>query len=171
MVRTHTLVEYRLKEFELEQALRNLKKQQEELDYKLDVEFYHKLEDLTERHGYSMTQVFDLLMSRYEGSAQQASGGAGELNARTNTALLEMMQRLEPRYDPSPEDVDGMPNKSSTGYSAKSESNSELYSKSDQNSTQESGFYSLNGCSAEHELNLATDVEDNESKVGEKSHD
>lgn len=171
MVRTHTLVEYRLKEFELEQALRNLKKQQEELDYKLDVEFYHKLEDLTERHGYSMTQVFDLLMSRYEGSAQQASGGAGELNARTNIALLEMMQRLEPRYDPSPVDVDGMPYKSSTGCSGKSESNSELYSKSDQNSTQESGFYSLNGRSAERDLNLATDVEDNESKVGEKSHD
>lgn len=131
MVRTHTLVEYRLKEFELEQALRNLKKQQEELDYKLDVEFYHKLEDLTQRHGYSMTQVFDLLMSRYEGSAEQASGGAGELNARTNTALLEMMQRLEPRRDALPEDVDGMPNTSSTGCSAKTKSNSEVNPKSD----------------------------------------
>ncbi|MFJ5298666.1 hypothetical protein ACIQAL_19295 [Pseudomonas sp. NPDC088368] len=171
MVRTHTLVEYRLKEFELEQALRNLKKQQEELDYKLDVEFYHKLEELTERHGYSMTQVFDLLMSRYEGSAEQASGGAGDLNARTNTALLEMMQRLEPRHDPSPEDVDGMPKKSSTECSAKSKSNSEVYSKSDRNPAQKSGFYSLNGRGTEHDLNLATDVEDNDSKVGGKSHD
>jgi hypothetical protein len=171
MVRTHTLVEYRLKEFELEQALRNLKKQQEELDYKLDVEFYHKLEDLTERHGYSMTQVFDLLMSRYEGSAAQASGGAGELNARTNTALLEMMQRLEPRRDSSLEDVDGRPDNSTTACSAESKHNSEMYSKSDRNPTHDRGSYSLNGRSTEHNPNLATDVEDNESRVGEKSHD
>jgi hypothetical protein len=171
MVRTHTLVEYRLKEFELEQALRNLQKQQEELDYKLDVEFYHKLEDLTERHGYSMTQVFDLLMSRYEGSAQQASGGAVELNARTNNALLEMMQCLEQRHERPPEDVSGMPTMPSNRCSAKLESGSEPYSKSDQNTTQEFGLHSLNGRSAENVINLATDVEYNEAKVGGKSHD
>ena len=45
MVRTHTLVEFRRKQHELELALRGLE-QQEEVDYKLDVEFYLRLEAL-----------------------------------------------------------------------------------------------------------------------------
>lgn len=171
MVRTHTLVEYRLKEFELEQALRSLKKQQEELDYKLDVEFYHKLQDLTERHGYSMAQVFDLLLSRYEGSTEHSSRGAGGLNARTNTALLEMIQRLEPKDDLAPEAVDGTLYKSSAACHANSKPNSALYSEPGSNPSQKCGFNPLNDRNVEHELRRVTDLEDAELKLGAKHHD
>lgn len=95
MVRTHTLVEYRLKEYELERALRSLKKQQEELDYKLDVEFYLKLEALTKDFGYSFRQVYELLHARYLGATGGTDDYADELKARTNTGLLEIIQRLE----------------------------------------------------------------------------
>ncbi|VVP85728.1 hypothetical protein PS918_02757 [Pseudomonas fluorescens] len=107
MVRPHTLVEYRLKEFELEQTLRSLKKQQEDLDYKLDVEFYLKLEALTKDYGYTLSQVFDLLLARYEGGGSGSGGDADGLNARTNTGLLEMIQRLEasPPSVPSSKDM------------------------------------------------------------------
>lgn len=95
MVRTHTLVEYRLKEFELEQALRRLKKQQESLDYKLDVEFYLKLEALAKGYGYSLGQVYDLLVARYEGEGCGLELDADGLRARTNNGLLEMIQRMD----------------------------------------------------------------------------
>jgi hypothetical protein len=95
MVRTHTLVEYRLKEFELEQALRKLKKQQDGVDYKLDMEFYIKLEALTKDYGYTFNQVFDLLSARYGGAGSDANCNVDSLKARTNTRLLEMIQRSE----------------------------------------------------------------------------
>lgn len=95
MVRTHTLVEYRLKEYELEQALRSLKAQQEGLDYKLDVEFYLRLEALAKDFGYSFRQVYDLLHARYSGETDGADIYVDELKAKTNTGLLEMIQRLE----------------------------------------------------------------------------
>jgi hypothetical protein len=170
MVRTHTLVEYRLKEFELEQALRSLKQQQEGLDYKLDVEFYHKLEDLTERHGYSMTQVFDLLMSRYEGSTEQVSGSSTGLRARTNTALLEMIQRLEPRHGATSEDLDNPPTKPITARATKSKSNAPLRSKSDHRTIEEGRPHSRQSRNADPDLSLLP-AADHESKVGEKSHD
>ncbi|WP_122390751.1 hypothetical protein [Pseudomonas savastanoi] len=102
MVRTHTLVEYRLKEYELEQALRSLKAQQEGLDYKLDVEFYLRLEALAKDFGYSFRQVYDLLYARHSGETSGADVHADELKAKTNTGLLEMIQRLEqsPRSAP-----------------------------------------------------------------------
>ncbi|MBV6824514.1 hypothetical protein [Pseudomonas sp. PD9R] len=106
MVRTHTLVEYRLKEFELEQTLRSLKRQQEGLDYKLDVEFYLKLEALTKDYGYTLSQVFDLLLARYEGGGSGSGGDADGLNARTNTGLLEMIQRLEASPPSVPSSID-----------------------------------------------------------------
>lgn len=95
MVRTHTLVEYRLKEYELEQALRRLKREQEGLDYKLDVEFYFKLEGLTKDYGYTLNQVFDLLLARYERESSGLGIDADGLKAKTNIKLLEMIQRLE----------------------------------------------------------------------------
>jgi hypothetical protein len=95
MVRTHTLVEYRLKEFELEHALRSLKKQQDGVDYKLDMEFYIKLEALTKDYGYTLNHVFDLLSVRYGGASSDANIDVDGLKARTNTDLLEMIQRLE----------------------------------------------------------------------------
>ncbi|MDX9681895.1 hypothetical protein QMK56_10350 [Pseudomonas protegens] len=95
MVRTHTLVEYRLKEYELEQALRRLKKEQEGLDYKLDVEFYLQLEALTKDYGYTLNQVFELLLARYERESTGLGIDADGLQARTNAKLLEMIQRLE----------------------------------------------------------------------------
>lgn len=162
MVRTHTLVEYRFKEFELEQALRSLKKQQEGLDYKLDVEFYHKLENLTERHGYSLTQVFDLLMSRYEGSAEQVGGGPVGVNARTNAALLEMIQRLEPTHPPTPGDIDNRPAKSLSAGSSKSDSNdsnSELASSSDLDMVKERRLSASSTRSAVHDPNLTGDFD------------
>jgi len=102
MVRTHTLVEYRLKEYELEQALRSLKAQQEGLDYKLDVEFYLRLEALAKDFGYSFRQVYDLLHARHSGETSRADVHADELKAKTNTGVLEMIQRLEqsPRSAP-----------------------------------------------------------------------
>ncbi|KHK66435.1 hypothetical protein [Pseudomonas frederiksbergensis] len=104
MVRTHTLVEFRRKQHELELALRGLEKQQEEADYKLDVEFYLRLEALAKEHGYSFAQVFDLLESRYKSSADSASGNvAGSrgaeplcLKTRTTTGLLDLIDRLQP---------------------------------------------------------------------------
>lgn len=95
MVRTHTLVEYRLKEFELEQTLRSLKKQQDGVDYKLDMEFYLKLEALTKDYGYTLNHVFDMLLARYGGAGSNANGNVDGLRARTNTDLLGMIQRLE----------------------------------------------------------------------------
>ncbi len=170
MVRTHTLVEYRLKEFELEQALRSLKKQQEGLDYKLDVEFYHKLEHITERHGYSMTQVFDLLMSRYEGSAEQASGSSTGLKARTNTALLEMIQHLEPGHGTTSDDLDNPPTKPVIARATKSKFNAELRSKSDHGTIEEGKPHSLQSRNADPDLSLLP-AADHESKAGERSHD
>lgn len=95
MVRRHTLVEYRLKEYELEQALRSLKAQQDGLDYKLDVEFYLRLEALAKDFGYSFRQVYDLLHARYSGESNGADVEADELKVKTNTRLLEMIQQLE----------------------------------------------------------------------------
>ena len=101
MVRTHTLVEYRLKEFELEHALRSLKKQQDGVDYKLDMEFYIKLEALTKDYGFTLNQVFDLLSARYGEADSDASGNVDSLKARTNIGLLEMIQRLETASPPA----------------------------------------------------------------------
>lgn len=101
MVRTHTLVEYRLKEFELEQALRKLKKQQESLDYKLDVEFYLKLETLAKEHGYSLSQVYDLLASRWKRVGRGVADNNEDLSAKTNIELLEMIQRIGVTSDSS----------------------------------------------------------------------
>ena len=102
MVRTHTLVEYRLKEYELEQAFRSLKQQQEKLDYKLDVEFYLGLEALAKDFGYSFSQVYDLVQAKYLGETNCSDVYAVELKARTNTELLELIQR----FDRSPPSTD-----------------------------------------------------------------
>lgn len=108
MVRTHTLVEFRRKQHELEIALRSLEKQQDGEDYKLDVEFYHRLEALAKEHGYSFTQVFDLLQSRYESTSETTRHGSNGnkgvetldsplcLKSRTNTGLLDLIERLQP---------------------------------------------------------------------------
>lgn len=108
MVRTHTLVEFRRKQHELELALRGLEKQQEEVDYKLDVEFYVRLEALAKEHGYTFAQVFDLLESRYKSSAGSANGTvAGSRGAeapdgplcmktRTTSGLLDLIDRMQP---------------------------------------------------------------------------
>lgn len=126
MVRTHTLVEYRLKEFELEQALRSLKRQQEGLDYKLDVEFYLKLEALTKDYGYTFSQVFDLLLARYEGAGSGTGDDTDGLNARTNTGLLEMIQRLEASPPSVPSSKDTALVSSNSGNSRAYESSSGL---------------------------------------------
>ncbi|MFJ2450892.1 hypothetical protein ACIOWK_04190 [Pseudomonas protegens] len=149
MVRTHTLVEYRLKEYELEQALRRLKKEQEGLDYKLDVEFYLQLEALTKDYGYTLNQVFELLLARYERESSCLGVGADGLQARTNAKLLEMIQRLEAL---SP----GLPDKHSAPVNTDGE-NGEFY---------ESG----SGRSAGDERPLAASVE-SEYRIREKLND
>ncbi|MDD0995085.1 hypothetical protein M5G20_04280 [Pseudomonas sp. TNT2022 ID1044] len=118
MVRTHTLVEFRRKQHELELALRGLEKQQEEVDYKLDVEFYLRLEALAKEHGYTFSQVFDLLESRYKSSADSASSnvaGGREaeapngplcLKTRTTTGLLDLIERLQPNGEKGTPSVD-----------------------------------------------------------------
>ena len=110
MVRTHTLVEFRRKQHELEIALRSLEKQQEGEDYKLDVEFYHRLEALAKEHGYSFVQVFDLLQARHESSSDTSTHGSNGdhgaemlnshlcLKSRTNTGLLDLIERLQPSH-------------------------------------------------------------------------
>lgn len=130
MVRTHTLVEYRLKEYELEQALRRLKKEQEGLDYKLDVEFYLKLEALTKDYGYTLSQVFELLLARYEKEGSGLGVDAHGLQAKTNAKLLEMIQRLE-TFSP------GLPEESSTAVSVDSNNGASYESNSGRSAVRE----------------------------------
>ncbi|GAB1619950.1 hypothetical protein [Pseudomonas sp. NGC7] len=118
MARTHTLVDFRRKQHELELALRGLEKQQEGEDYKLDVEFYLRLEALAKVHDYTFSQVFDLLEARYESSADSArsnvAGSRGAetqngsicLKTRTTTGLLDLINRLQPNGEKGSPTVD-----------------------------------------------------------------
>ncbi|RON51850.1 hypothetical protein [Pseudomonas frederiksbergensis] len=171
MARAHTLVEYRLKEFELEQALRSLKKQQDGLDYKLDVEFYFKLEELTKRHGYTLKQVFDLLMARYESSTDQAGGDAVSLKAKTNAGLLEMIQRLESgRTRESPETASSS-SKFPLVHDAKLESVSERTEVSEPSIGSDPRTGTDPVTKASHDLALMVEVEDHDYEIEGKSHD
>lgn len=99
MARTHTLVEYRLKEYELERTLRALQVQQQELDYQLDLEFFEKLSALSKQYGYSYAKIFDLLKSRYEGRFDKSTEIESSINIKTNANMLELLgSALEPRF-------------------------------------------------------------------------
>lgn len=117
MARTHTLVEFRRKQHELELALRGLEKQQEDENYKLDVEFYLRLDALAKEHDYTFSQVFDLLEYRYKSSVDsvrstvasnrgdETQNGSICLKTRTTTGLLDLIERLQPNSDKSPPKV------------------------------------------------------------------
>ncbi|WP_225935636.1 MULTISPECIES: hypothetical protein [Pseudomonas] len=145
MVRTHTLVEYRLKEFELEQTLRTLKKQQESLDYKLDVEFYLKLEALAKDYGYSFSQVYDLLESRGERAARVLVDDTEGLRAKTNTELLEMVQRI--------------------GVTSPSHQSNTIHADSERDVDREWGASSSD---AQHQQATSSDIASREDRVREK---
>lgn len=99
MARSHTLVEYRLKEYELEQTLRVLQVRQQELDYQLDLEFFEKLSALSKQYGYSYAKIFDLLRSRYEGRSDKSSEIESSINMKTNANMLELVgNALAPRF-------------------------------------------------------------------------
>lgn len=154
MVRTHTLVEYRLKEFELEQALRSLKMQQDGLDYKLDMEFYIKLEALTKDYGYTLNQVFDLLSARYSGLDSDANADVDSLKARTNTGLLEMIQRLEAE---SP--------------SARAPQNQSISVSSLCDTGKTNEYSSGRSANADHDLVVSDEVDRHGNAIGEKTND
>lgn len=154
MVRTHTLVEYRLKEFELEQALRSLKKQQDGVDYKLDMEFYIKLEALTKDYGYTLNQVFDLLSARYGGAGSDANGDVDSLEARTNTGLLEMIQRLE-----------------AASPSARPRKNESISVSSHRANGKTNEFSSERSTNVDHDLVASDEVDGHGHGIGEKTND
>lgn len=71
MSRTHTLVEFRLVEYQLAQALINLSKCKEQPDYQLDMEFLSHLKSLMIEFGFTAKQVVSLLLVRHRFSTRE----------------------------------------------------------------------------------------------------
>lgn len=90
MGRTHTLVEYRLKEYELEQTLRALQEQQRAPDYLLDLEFFEKLSALAKKYDYSYARIFELLKCRYEGRTGKTTEISTSIKSKTNSDMLDL---------------------------------------------------------------------------------
>lgn len=90
MARSHPLIEARQLEYEFEKVFRGLEQRKMEPEYAKDVEFYHKLEELRLRYGYSLVEVADLLVSRYVGSIDTLIGGVGSINTKAVKQLVDV---------------------------------------------------------------------------------
>lgn len=64
MSRPHTLVEFRLAEFQLAKTLLALSKKKDQPDYVLDVEFHTQLKELLQEFGLNSKQVVSILLAR-----------------------------------------------------------------------------------------------------------
>lgn len=71
MSRPHTLVEFRLAEFQLAKALLVLSKKKDQPDYVLDIEFHTQLKELMLEFGFTAKQVISILLAREKFSSQQ----------------------------------------------------------------------------------------------------
>ncbi|MFT2159822.1 hypothetical protein [Pseudomonas putida] len=101
MGRTHTLVEYRLKEYELEQTLRALQEQQRAPDYLMDLEFFEKLSALAKKYDYSYARIFELLKCRYEGRIGKATEISTSIKSKTNADMLDLAGKPLPPHSSS----------------------------------------------------------------------
>lgn len=73
MSRPHTLVEFRLVEYQLAQALVDLSKRKGQPDYQLDMEFLSHLKSLMLEFGFTAKQVVSLLLIRHKFSPREVN--------------------------------------------------------------------------------------------------
>jgi len=71
MSRPHTLVEFRLAEFQLAKALLVLSKKKDQPDYVLDIEFHTQLKELMLEFDFTVKEVISILLAREKFSSQQ----------------------------------------------------------------------------------------------------
>lgn len=71
MSRPHTLVEFRLAEYQLAKTLLALSKKKDQPNYVLDIEFHTQLRELMLEFGYTAKQVISILLAREKFSFQQ----------------------------------------------------------------------------------------------------
>lgn len=99
MARSHPLLEARLLEYEFEKVFRELEQRKQEPEYVQDVEFFSKLKELRLKYGYSLTEVVDLLVSRYVGAVDMLPGGVGSINTKAVKQLVDIYTESRDQND------------------------------------------------------------------------